>query len=94
MKSATTTAFAVLVVVFVLGTYALALSLESIIGSFSKISERRGMIRAKQKATARDEDQDQGVMPGTKSSWFGLRRRRRGKVSEDEELVTEKMTFA
>lgn len=96
MNSANNVTFAVLVVVFVLGTYALALSLESIINSFARISEHRESRSAAKNSNPpnnshRDRERS-GAGVGARSfgDWCGLRRRRVG--SEDE--VAEKISMA
>ncbi|KUJ07866.1 uncharacterized protein LY89DRAFT_630924 [Mollisia scopiformis] len=94
MENANTTTFAILVVIFVLGTYALALSLESIIDSFSKIADRRERMRSTQSSTSKSTQKDQetpSVDSSTSLKWFGLRKRHRAR---EDDQVAEKISFA
>jgi len=77
MDSAGNVLFAILVVVFVLGTYALALSIESIIEQWSRL--RRQRWKAKGVMNSGSKRQAHGADPEHAShalgGYFGMRRR-------------------
>lgn len=94
MNGTTNATFAVLVVAFVLGTYALALSLENIIDSFSRISAQREKLRERRQSSS-TLPPDKNETP--RANWkrylpnsISLRKRRRS--SEDDS--TEKVLFS
>lgn len=97
MNHATNVTFAVLVIIFVIGTYTLALSLESIMVALGKIGDKRRdrATTTPSKPTQNElhrepEDADPGS--GYFSNFLGLRRRRRN-VGEEEEIA-EKISMA
>lgn len=69
--------FAILVVVFVLGTYALALSLESIIDKWhsTKKKMQRGGGNKRIPVTAEDETSESSPDLGSGGRWYGVRKR-------------------
>jgi hypothetical protein len=94
MKSASNVTYAVLVILFVLGTYALALSLESIIDSFSKISAKRDTNRERRESPdnqIRDENDVSRRWWNRIPNSYGLRKRHRS--SENGE-APEKISFS
>lgn len=98
MNNTTNVTFAVLVVLFVLGTYALALSLESIIDSFSRLSAQREKLRERRRQSSEAGDLSLDENQASKGTWkkyfpnsISLRKRRRG--SEDDD-GTEKISFS
>lgn len=97
MHQATNVTFAVLVIIFVIGTYTLALSLESIMDALGKIGDRR-RDRVTTKASkptqneSHKESEEVNLGSGYFSKYLGLRRRR-GNGGEEEEIV-EKISMA
>lgn len=89
--------FAILTVVFFLGTYALALSLENIIDQFERFRREKWGRPGKSDKTDRSSDVRNGDEPASKLSFnvmgscFGLRRRREfaDGSEEGEEKISE-----
>lgn len=76
--------FATLVVVFILGTYALALSLESIINQWTLLKkEKWGAKFITRQAAAPHDHESRGPFNVIGGRW-GFRRRRLGKSRHDE----------
>jgi hypothetical protein len=84
MESAGNVAFAVLVVLFVLGTYALALSLENIIDQWARLRGEKWGIRGLTTNPPRREDAESKLSFNVLGSCCGLRRRYVGDVSEEK----------
>ena len=74
MDSAGNALFAILVVIFVLGTYALALSLESIIDQWSQFRKGKWGVQG-MTANSRRDDADSKLSFNAVASYCGFRRR-------------------
>ncbi|PBP23734.1 hypothetical protein BUE80_DR005413 [Diplocarpon rosae] len=90
MNSAGNNGFAILTVLFVLGTYALALSLESIIDQWGRFrTAEKSAGRARRRAPTADEGADTPRLSLHVAAWLGLRRRKRdvdGTWEREEEI--------
>lgn len=76
MDSAGNGGFAILVVVFVLGTYALALSLESIIEQWKRLKKEKWRASHMTKRPPNHHDANSKLSFNVLGSCWGLRRRR------------------
>lgn len=97
MNRATNVTFAVLVVIFIIGTYTLALSLESIMDALGKIvdkrRERATVTPSKPTRTeSHEESETADADSGYFSNYLGLRRRKKD-VGEEEDIA-EKISMA
>ena len=94
MEHAGNNGFAILTVVFILGTYALALSLENIIDQWERFRQekwgRPGTLKNNGDGTRR-QDVESKLSFNIMGSCFGLRRRREytGEELESEERISK-----
>lgn len=94
MEHAGNNGFAILTVVFILGTYALALSLENIIDQWDRFRQekwgRPGKPKANIDGSGRDDDESK-LSFNVMGSCFGLRRSREytGETLESEERISK-----
>jgi hypothetical protein len=86
MDSAGNGGFAILVVVFVLGTYVLALSLESIIDQWKRLKKEKWRASHVTKRPPSHLDADSKLSFNVLGSCWGLRRRR--EVGDDEKKIS------
>jgi hypothetical protein len=75
MDSAGDITFAILVVIFVLGTYALALSLESIIDQWSRLRKEKWKAKGLTMSPPRHDDAESRLSFNALGSCCGFRRR-------------------
>lgn len=84
MDSAGNGGFAILVVVFVLGTYALALSLESIIDQWKRLKKEKWRASHVTRHPPNHHDDDSRLSFNALGSCWGLRRRRDSEEGDDK----------